>query len=122
MAEVIEAPPCSNPGCDKPGTKACSACKTTSYCSVICQTTNWPSHKEVCDGHLRKLGTANGAKAQEFERQQNWVQALRFAEIAASKLKLLKDRRLETVELLDAALLCKFNSLTRLNRHRDAME
>ena len=102
MAEVVaEVKPCSNPGCDQPGTKSCSACKTTFYCCVICQTADWTKHKEECDGHLRKVGKANLEKALGFYRQQNWMQALRYGELAATKLKQLKDRRLETVQTID---------------------
>ena len=113
--------PCSNPGCDQPGTSSCSACKTTFYCGVICQTADWPKHKEECHGHLRKVGMANLAKAQGFHGS-NWVQALRYAEIAATKLKQLKDRRLETVLAIDIALSTKFDALQFLDRHREAME
>ena len=113
---------CSNPGCDQPGTNQCSACKTTVYCCVICQTADWAHHKEECQGHLRKVGKANLEKAKGFHQQQNWVQALRYGELAAIKLKQLKDRRLETVELIDDALMYKFNTLQRLARHRKAME
>ena len=103
MAEV-GVKSCSNPGCDQPGINACSACKTTVYCCVICQTADWAHHKEECDGHLRKVGKANLEKARGFNREQNWAQTLRYAELAAAKLKQLKDRRLETVELIDAAM------------------
>ena len=92
------------------------------YCSVICQTANWAHHREECDGHLRKVGMANLVKAKGFERERNWVQALRYGEIAATKLKLLKDRRLETVIDISNAFICKLNSLQRLNRHREAHE
>ena len=121
MADV-EVLPCSNPGCDQPGTKSCSACKTTPYCGPICQTADWASHKEECPGHLRKVGTANLDKARGFNDQQNWVQTLRYGELAATKLKQLKDRRLETVQAIDEALSCKFNALQQLGRHREAME
>ena len=127
MAEVteeVELKPCCNPGCDQLGTKACSACKTSSYCSVSCQTANWPSHRAECDGHLRKVGIANLDKSDGFERERNWAQALRFAEIAATKLKKLKDRRLETVILINNALVGKFNALNNgyLGRQREAKE
>ena len=122
MAEVPALKPCSNPGCNQPGTKSCSACKTTVYCCVICQTADWVYHKEVCPGQLRKVGKANLAKALGFGRERNWVQALRYGELAASKLKQLKDRRLETVEAIDKALGCKFNALQRLDRHLEALE
>ena len=106
MAEMeVEVKSCSNPGCDQPGTKSCSACKTIVYCSVICQTVNWTKHKEECDGHLRKVGKAHLVKAMGFQEQRNWVQLLHYGEIAATKLKQLKDRRLETVQLIDAALI-----------------
>ena len=121
MAEV-ELKPCSNLGCDQPGTKSCSACKTTFYCCVICQTADWTSHKEECDGHLRKVGKANLVKAQGFNQQQNWVQALRYGEIAATKMKQLKDRRLETVQLINQALTCKLDALNLMARYKEAME
>ena len=114
--------PCSNPGCDQPGKSSCSACKTTFYCCVICQTADWPSHKEECDGHLRKVGEANLTKAKGFERERNFVQVLRYAEIAATKLKQLKDRRLETVQAIDDALGCKFNALGLMGQHKEAMK
>ena len=98
VSEVAEVKPCSNPGCDQPGTNACSACKTTLYCSVICQTADWTHHKEECDGYLRKVGKAHLGKAMAFEQQHNWVQSLRYGEIATTKLKKLKDRRLETLK------------------------
>ena len=122
MSEEAEVKTCFNPGCDQPGTKSCSACKTNAYCSVSCQTADWPSHKEECDGHLRKVGKANLDKAAGYQQAQNWVQALRHGEIAATKLQQLKDRRLETVELIDKALLIKFDALQFLCRHREAME
>ena len=123
MAEVeVEVKPCSNPGCDQPGTSSCSACKTTVYCCVVCQTADWVQHKEECEGHLRKVGMANLAKAQGFMQQQNWVQTLRYADLAATKLKQLKDRRLETVQLIGEAFSMKFDALQILNRHREAME
>ena len=122
MAEVAELKPCCNPGCDQLGTKSCSACKTSTYCSVLCQTANWPSHKEECDGHLRKVGKANLDKASGFEDQRNWIPALRYAEIATTKLKKLKDRRLETVDIINSALECKYNALNFMGRHREAKE
>ena len=122
MAEVAEMKLCVNPGCDQPGTKSCSACKTTPYCGPICQTADWNHHKEECPGHLRKVGMANLAKAMGFDREQNWVQALRYGELAATKLKQLKDRRLETVKLIDQALTCKFNALNFMDRDGEALE
>ena len=121
MAEV-EVKSCSNPGCDRPGTSSCSACKTTVYCCVICQTADWTHHKEECQGHLRKVGMTNLTKAKGFHQQENYVQALRYGELAATKLKQLKDRRLETVVLIDAALTCQFDSLNTLGRYREGME
>ena len=121
MAEM-EVKPCSNPGCGHPGTSSCSACKTTFYCCVICQTADWPHHKEECQGHLRKLGMAHLAKAKAFQQERNWVQALRYGELAATKLKQLKDRHLETVEAIDAAMTYKFNALNFMGRNREAHE
>ena len=121
MAEV-EVKSCSNPGCNQPGTSSCSACKTTFYCCVICQTADWPSHKEECDGHLRKVGKANLAKAIAFDRACNWEQSFRYADLAATKLKQLKDRRLETVQDISCALAYKFDALQFLGRYKEAME
>ena len=63
MAEETEAKPCSNPGCNQPGTNACSACKTSLYYGPTCQTADWAHHKEECPVHLRKVGKANFDKA-----------------------------------------------------------
>ena len=110
---------CSCPGCDQPGTNLCSACKATPYCGPICQTADWAHHKEECPGHLRKTGMAHLQKAEGYKRQGNWPQALRYAELAQTKLKLLKDRPLEEI---DDALTFKICSLRFLGRHREAME
>ena len=119
---MAELEPCSNPGCDQPGTNRCSACKTAVYCGVICQSADWYHHKEECQGHLQKVGLANFAKAERFHQEKNWVQTLRYGDLAATKLKQLKDRRLEIVQVINNALTCKFNALQRLDRHREAME
>ena len=121
MAEEVVTT-CSNPGCDQPGTKQCSACKTTPYCGPICQTADWVHHKEECPGHLRKLGMAHLEKAQGFHRARNWQQTLRYADLALTKLKQLKDRRLETVEILDNAFALKSDALQRMDRHKEALE
>ena len=122
MAET-EIKLCSNPGCEQPGTSACSACKTSFYCGPICQTADWPHHKEECDGHLRKLGKVNLDKAKVFaDRERNWMQSLLYAEIAATKLKKLKDRRLETVLALSDALECKYNAYGLMGRYKEAKE
>ena len=124
MAEVAEseANRCTNPGCDQLSTKSCSACKNRSYCSVSCQTTDWDKHKEECDGHLRKTGTSHLAKAEGFHRDKKWVQALRHADIASTKLQQLKDRGLETVQLISGAMSYKFDALQQLGRFGEALE
>ena len=113
---------CSNPGCDQPGTSSCASCGTVGYCGRTCQAADWPHHKEECPGHLRKVGMAHLEKATGFHREQNWVQTLRYAELALTKLKQLKDRRLETVEDIDKAFVCKFNALQIMDRQREALE
>ena len=122
MSEEVVLATCSNPGCDQLGTKQCSACKTTPYCGPICQTAHWTNHKEECPGHLRKVGMAHLEKAKGFHEQRNWVQQLRYADLALTKLKQLKDRRLETVEIIDDAFQYKCNALQRLGRHTEALE
>ena len=119
MAEDL--PTCSNPGCDQPGTKQCSACKTTPYCGPICQTADWIHHKEECPGHLRKLGMAHLEKAKGFHRE-NWVQCLRHADLALTKLKQIKDRRLEPVKIIHDAFTLKVHALQHMYRHREALE
>ena len=113
----VELACCSNPGCDQLGTKQCSACKTTPYCGPICQTADWMHHKEECPGHLRKMGLLNLEKARGLHPDN--PQRLRFAELALTKLKLLKDRPLEEI---DDAFAFKTTSLRFLGRHTEAME
>ena len=68
------------------------------------------------------MGMAHLEKATGFHREQNWAQSLRYAELALTKLKQLKDRRLETVKILDDAFACKFHPLQRMCRHKEALE
>lgn len=35
--------------CGKPATKRCGGCSSVSYCSVVCQKTNWANHKVSCN-------------------------------------------------------------------------
>ena len=68
------------------------------------------------------MGMAHLEKATGFHRERNWMQSLRYADLALTKLKQLKDRRLETVKIIDDALGYKFDALQRMGRHKDALE
>ena len=113
---------CSNPGCEQPGTNRCSACKTSYYCGSVCQTADWPKHKETCPGHLRKVGLVNLDKAKGFNQARNWLPSLRFSELALAKLRPLNDRSLAIIEILDDALSYQFNALHFLDRKMEALE
>lgn len=40
---------CAAPGCSKTeGLKRCARCRVTSYCSALCQKSDWKRHKAVC--------------------------------------------------------------------------
>ena len=65
------------------------------------------------------MGIAHLEKSERFNQDNNYVQALRYAELALIKLKLLKDRPFET---LDKAFSYKTSALRRLGRHAEAME
>ena len=110
---------CSNPGCDQPGTNKCSGCKTTPYCGPTCQKAHWIVHKESCDGHCRKMGMAHLDKARGFHREHNWSQTLRYSDLAATKLKQLKDRPIED---LSEALSLKYNALDYLGRYGEQLD
>ena len=110
---------CANPGCNQPGTNKCASCKATPYCGPICQTAHWPTHKESCDGRLRKMGMDHLNKALGFNRENNWPQTLRYSDLAATKLMQLKDRPLEEIS---KALACKCGALGFLGRHREQLE
>ena len=71
---------------------------------------------------LAKSGYCHLEKAQGFHEQQNWVQTLRYADLALTKLKQIKDRRLETVEIPDDAFSCTFDALQFMDRHKEALE
>ena len=110
---------CANPGCDQPGTNKCSGCKTTPYCGPICQKDHWNIHKESCDGRLRKMGMDHLNKAGGFHREHNWSQSLRYSNLAATKLKQLKDR---PIEAISEALACKCSALGFLGQYREQLE
>ena len=110
---------CSKSGCDQPGTNKCSGCKTAPYCGPICQKAHWPEHKESCDGYCRKMGMAHLDKAAGFYNEQNWSQVLRYSDLAATKLKQLKDR---PVQNISDALSWKCTALGFLDQHREQLE
>ena len=110
---------CANPGCTEAGTNKCSGCKTTPYCGPICQTAHWPTHKESCDGRLRKMGMDHLNKARGFRSEHNWSQMLRHSDLAATKLKQLKDR---PIEAISEALGYKCNALDFLSRYKEQLE
>ena len=110
---------CAAPGCDQPGTNKCSGCKTTLYCGPTCQKAHWALHKESCDGRLRKMGMAHLVKAKEFHEEHNWPQALRYSDLAITKLKQLKDR---LVQNISEALDYKCTALGFLGQYRQQLE
>ena len=62
---------------------------------------------------------SNLQKAKGFHRDVNFVQSLRYSELALVKLKQLNDR---PIEALDEALKCKFSALNFMDRNREALE
>ena len=110
---------CSNPGCDQPGTNKCSGCKTAPYCGPICQKAHWAVHKESCDERLIKMDMAHLVKARSFHGEHNWPQTLRYCDLAATKLKQLKDRPLDPIS---EALCYKCTALSFMGRHSEEME
>ena len=111
---------CTRPGCEQPGPSLCASCRLVGYCCRTCQVEDWPRHKEEdCQGHLRKIGMSNLQKARGFHRDRNWVQTLRYSDIALVKLKKLTDR---PIEIIDDALRLKFNALNFMDRNRESLE
>ena len=41
------------------GLKCCARCKAVSYCSISCQTTDWPRHKKFCKTLAAKKNSGN---------------------------------------------------------------
>ena len=115
---VVET--CSRPGCDEPGTSLCGSCRLVKYCCRICQVEDWPRHKEAdCQGHIRKIGMAHLQQAKGFRRDRNFVQTIRYSELALVKLKQLNDR---PIKAIDDALSYKFNALNFMDQNREALE
>ena len=111
---------CTRPGCDQPGPSLCASCRLVGYCCRTCQVEDWTRHKETdCQGHLRKIGMAHLQKARGFDRDNNWLQTLRYSELALVKLKQLNDRPIEDI---DSALRFKFNALNLMARKRESLE
>ena len=119
MSEV-EVAICASPGCDQPGPSLCASCRLVGYCCRTCQVEDWPRHKEVdCQGHMRKVGMSHLQKAKGFNRDNNWIQSLRYSELALGKLKQLNDRPIESI---DDALRYKFSALNLMDQNREALE
>ena len=68
------------------------------------------------------MGMAHLAKADKFYQEQNFPQLLRYAELAWTKLKQLKDRSLATIQILDKALTLKFDALNFMDHNKEALE
>ena len=62
---------------------------------------------------------SNLQKAEGFYRDSNWIQTLRYSDLALVKLKQLNER---PIEAIDKALRCKFNALNFMGRDREALE
>ena len=108
---------CAKPGCTEVGTKHCSACTTTLYCGPICQTSDWPNHRQSC---WLKIGTDNLVEAEGYNTADNWVQALRYSDIALTKLKkVTSDRPLDHI---NGALEIKCIALKFMNRLSESLE
>ena len=118
MSEV-EVASCSRPGCDQPGPSLCASCKLVGYCGRTCQVEDWSRHKEECQGHMRKVGMAHLQKAKGFDRDHNWVQLLRYSDLALLKLKQLNDR---PIKAIDDALTYKFTALNLMGHDKEALE
>ena len=58
-------------------------------------------------------------KSEGFERDRNWVQTLRYSELALVKLKQLNDR---PIAAIDDALTNKFSALNFMGQYREALE
>ena len=110
---------CANPGCEEPGTNKCAGCKMTPFCGPVCQTAHWPTHKESCDGRLRKMGMDHLVKAKGFHQEHNWPQTLCHSDLALTKLMQLKDRPLDPIS---EALNIKCIALGFLGRYREQLE
>ena len=120
MSKAAENAICTRPGCDQPGPSLCASCRLVGYCCRTCQVEDWPRHKETdCQGHLRKIGMSSLQKANGFYEDDNWMQTLRYSDLALVKLKQLNDR---PIAALDTALRYKFGSLNMMNRDREALE
>ena len=65
------------------------------------------------------MGMDHLAKAKGFNRERNWSQALRYSDLAATKLKQLKDR---PVESISEALGFKCSALGFMGQHREQLE
>ena len=58
-------------------------------------------------------------KANSFHQNHDWMQSLRYSELALVKLKHLIDR---PIEALDEALKCRFGALNYMDRNSEALE
>ena len=65
------------------------------------------------------MGLAHFDKARGFYQDHNWPQALRYSDLAATKLKQMKDR---PIEALSDALCMKCDALDFMGQHREQLE
>ena len=71
---------------------------------------------------MRKVAITHLRKADVFWKEQNYVQLLRFSELAEKALNKLKARPLEVITIIDEAMRMQLNSLNFMGRHKESLE
>jgi hypothetical protein len=75
--------PCGNPKCTNIGTKLCSRCRHTRYCSRECQAMHWKSgdHRKVCDLYTNVEKEMHGKDVKNFQTTSHHYILNHFGEI-----------------------------------------
>ena len=111
---------CTYPECTLPGTLLFNACRSSSYCSPICQTMDWSRHKESCESIVcHKVGMAYHNKVIDFLKARNFEQVIRCSDLALGKFNAMKKRPLEDVSLM---LAFKCESLQNSGRFAESLQ
>jgi hypothetical protein len=82
----------------KPVLKECGRCKFIKYCSLDCQTADWPKHKpQVCDHVLRSFNPKDASSNKGID-ENNEENALENVENGLDHNRLIEDVKNDNID------------------------
>lgn len=92
--------------------KFCGGCRLVFYCSEVCQSNDWASHKVICEVNTWRMPRQYGELAKDFVGKGNFLSS-----VLDSRSRMVSGFSPEVVRVLDEAV--ELHSLTYPAMHKD---